>query len=128
MEVTLLIRASVQEITPMLDLLAERGYIPQQWGRELIDPLPELEELPPEFRLTSREHAIVQHDLVGLPRRDMSCLLEISPGTITVYRRHIRRKLRHLPPEQRSVAVTNWLRRFPGRTEQKEDPPASDEQ
>ncbi|HEU4321943.1 MAG TPA: hypothetical protein VFS21_02235 [Roseiflexaceae bacterium] len=129
MEVTLLIRASAQEIASMLDLLAERGYVPQQWGRELIDPLPELEGLPPEWRLTPIEHAIVQHDLIGARRCDISRLLEISAGTITVYRRLIRKKLRHLPQEQRSAAITNWLRRFPGRqhkVERKQDTGATE--
>ncbi len=115
MEVTLLIRATIEEITPMLDLLAERGYIQQEWGREVISPLPQLEGLPPESQLTPMEHAIVQHDLLGSPRRDISRALGITPETITIYRRNIRKKLRHLQPEQRPVPITNWLRRFPGR-------------
>ncbi|HEU4326972.1 MAG TPA: LuxR C-terminal-related transcriptional regulator [Roseiflexaceae bacterium] len=117
MEVSLVVRASAQEITAMLDLLAERGYIPQQWGREVIDPLPELEGLPPEFQLTPLEQAIVQHDLAGLRRQDISHKLDITPGTITVYRRLIRHKLRHLPPEQRPSQIMSWLRRFPGKKE-----------
>lgn len=115
MEVTLLVRASVEEITPMLDLLAERGYIPQQWGRDLIEPLPELADLPPDAKLTPLEQAIMQHDLIGSRRREISRQLGITPGTITVYRRLIRKKLRHLPPAKQSAAIICWLRRFPGR-------------
>ncbi len=114
MDVSLVVHASAEEIAAMLDLLAERGYIAQQWGREVIDPLPELEGLPPELRLTPVEHAIIQHDLAGSRRCDISHKLDITPGTITVYRRTIRQKLRRLPPEQHPAAITGWLRRFPG--------------
>ncbi len=116
MEVSLVVRASAQEIIALLELLVERGYIPQQWGREVVDPLPELEGLPPEFQLTPLEQAIVQHDLAGLRRQEISHKLDISPGTITVYRRLIRHKLRHLPPERRPSQIISWLRRFPGST------------
>lgn len=78
-------------------------------------PLPELKGLPPEARLTPLEHAIIQHDLAGIPRREISHKLGITPGTITVYRRLIRQKLYHLPQENRSAAIISWLRRFPGR-------------
>ncbi len=114
MEVTLTIRASVEEIAPMLDLLAERGYIPQQWGRGVLDPLPELESLPSEVKLTTVEQALVQHDLVGLRRQDISQCLGVTPGTITVYRRLIRKKLRRLPADQLPASIRCWLRRFPG--------------
>ncbi len=115
MEVSLVVRASAEEIAAMLDLLAERGYIPQQWGREVVDPLPALEGLPPKVQLTPAEHAIIQHDLTGARRCDISQKLDLSPGTITVYRRAIRHKLRHLPPGNQPAAIRSWLRRFPGR-------------
>ncbi|GAB4210174.1 MAG: hypothetical protein OHK0022_42730 [Roseiflexaceae bacterium] len=99
----------------MLDLLAERGYIRQDWGCEVIDPLPGLDGLPPEVQLTTLEHATIQHDLAGVRRQDISQQLDISPGTVTVYRRNIRQKLRHLPPNQCPVEIIRWLRRFPGR-------------
>ncbi len=114
MEVSLVVRASGPEIAAMLDLLVERGYIPQTWGSEVIDPLPCLPDLPPEAQLTPREHAIVQHDLAGLRRRDISERLDITPSTITVYRRLIRKKLRLLPSGECPAAISVWLRRFPG--------------
>lgn len=114
MEVTLTVSATSEEIVPMLDLLAERGYIPQQWGRAVIDPVSELEHLPPEVQLTAVEIALIQHDLAGLRRRDISQRLDVTPGTITVYRRLIRQKLGRVPADQLPPCVHNWLRRFPG--------------
>lgn len=64
--------------------------------------------------LSATERAIVQHDLRGEPRRRIAALLELSAGTVTVYRRLIRAKFQALPPAQRPAWMRGWLRRFPG--------------
>ena len=86
-----------------ITVLAEGDLaLPEDAGAELARPL------------TATERALVQHDLRGEPRRRIAERLGVTPGTITVYRRLIRLKLRAVPPERRPLWMQSWLRRFPG--------------
>lgn len=72
------------------------------------------EQHPALEQLTAAEREIVRLDLLFEPRRRVAQHLGLTVGTVTVYRRSIRAKLRKTPAEQFPAAVQQWLRRFPG--------------
>ncbi len=114
MQVTLLINANPDELPALLDYLAQHSSIIVQWGMDVLPPLLGLEQLPPDAQLTETERALVQHDLRGDRRSSIAHALDLSPGTITVYRRTIRRKFRRMQRTQWLPWMESWIRRFPG--------------
>lgn len=72
------------------------------------------EEHPALGQLTVAEREIVRLDLLFEPRRRIAQHLGLTVGTVTVYRRSIRAKLRKAPADQFPTAVQQWLKRFPG--------------
>lgn len=67
-------------------------------------------------RLKHNEREIIRLDLKWERRGRIAQQLNISAGTVTVYRRAIRHKLRGVQVAQQPDWLKRWLRRFPGRT------------
>ena len=114
METTMIISGSAEEISAVVELLAGLGQISITWGPEALPPLVGWERLPEQDRPTPVEQAIIQRDLRGDARRKIAGELQLTPGTITVYRRNIRRKLLRTPHAQLPQWALSWLWRFPG--------------
>ncbi|GAB4213275.1 MAG: hypothetical protein OHK0022_50150 [Roseiflexaceae bacterium] len=119
---TMTFAGTTAEIVQLIRLVAGQFPITIHLGNETPTRLEGLEALPPEARPTPIEQALIQLDLRGEPRRRIAPRLGLTVGTVTVYRRNIRLKFRHVPPEQRPGWMTRWFHRFPGRDQQK--PPA----
>ncbi|HEU4327243.1 MAG TPA: LuxR C-terminal-related transcriptional regulator [Roseiflexaceae bacterium] len=116
MEVTIVLDGTTDELEALVRQL-----------RDLIDlsGLLEPDTIPEEIdwgaheafgRLTSTEREIIRLDLRWEPRRRIAQQINISVGTVTVYRRSIRHKLRGIQSTQRPDWLKRWIRRFPGRT------------
>ncbi|GAB4192760.1 MAG: hypothetical protein OHK0022_07110 [Roseiflexaceae bacterium] len=115
MQVTLIIDAEPAELPALFDYLAQHGSVTVQWGTDVLPPLHGWEQLPAKAQLTGKERALIQHDLRGDRRSAIAQALELSPQTITVYRRNIRIKLRRVPRHLWLSWIDAWMRRFPGR-------------
>ncbi len=113
---TMMFEGSAAEIEQLIRLVAGQLPITIHLANRTPIPLEGLEDLPPEARLTPAEQALIQLDLRGEPRRRIAPRLNLTVGTVTVYRRNIRLKFRHVPPERRPDWMVTWFRRFPGRT------------
>jgi len=61
------------------------------------------------------------------PRRRIAQALELNAGTVTVYRRSIRAKLRAAPADEYPTAIQHWLRRFPGQAGKPPEHPSAAE-
>ncbi len=118
MQVTVFVTAEPNELPALLDYLTQHGTIMVQWATDMLPPLYGWEQLPPNAQLTEKERALVQHDLRGDRRSMIAQALDLSPQTITVYRRNIRIKLRRAPQDNSLPWIEAWMRRFPGRTRQ----------
>ena len=114
METTMIISGSTEEIRALVELLAGLGQVSITWGPEILPPLVGWERLPEQERPTPVEHAIIQRDLRGDPRRKIATELQLTPGAITVYRRNIRQKLLRVPRAHLPPWALSWLLRFPG--------------
>lgn len=115
MRATVTVEGTHEEIEALIRMIADRAPgVHVQVGLDVGLPLNGVEDLPPVGQLKPVERKIVLMDLRGEPRRQIASQLELSAGTITVYRRLIRLKLRNLPEEQRQPWMLMWLRRFPG--------------
>lgn len=97
-------------LAALIELLAGLGDVTVQGA--LAVPGEAEEPLP--HPLTAKERAIIEHDLRGSARRLIAADLDVTPDTITAYRRLIRIKLRAIPPERCPAWAQSWLRRFPG--------------
>lgn len=113
---TMIFEGVPAEIEQLIRLVAGQLPITIHLGSKTLISLEGLEELPPEARPTPVERALIQLDLRGEPRRRIAPRLGLTVSTVTVYRRNIRLKFRHVPPERQPEWMVRWLRRFPGRT------------
>ncbi len=115
MEITIVLDGTSDELEALVRALGD-----------LVDlsSLLEADTLPKEIdweaheafgRLTSTEREIIRLDLTWETRRGIAQQLNISVGTVTVYRRAIRHKLRGILSTQRPAWLKHWIRRFPGR-------------
>lgn len=114
METMLIINGSAEDVAALVETVARLGLVTVSWGAETLPPLPGWEQLPEAGRLSRIERAIIQRDLRGDARRQTASALELTPGTITVYRRHIRQKLLRTPCADLPQWALVWLQRFPG--------------
>lgn len=110
---TIQLEGSPEDVAQLLPLLYERGDVHLSVHPEQFLPV-DWKNHPVLERLTNVERQIMQLDLVHEPRRRIAEKLELTVGTITVYRRTIRAKLRLFPSEQHPMVVREWLRCFPG--------------
>lgn len=115
MRATVTVEGTHEEIEALIRALASGAPgVHVQVGLEVALPPGAREELAAADMLRPVERAIVLMDLRGEPRRQIASQLELSAGTVTVYRRLIRLRLRGIPEEQRPPWMLMWLRRFPG--------------
>lgn len=115
MKVTIVIEGIPDDIAPLIHSLYERADVHLSFKPELLAPI-DWESHPALQRLTSVEREIMRLDLEHEPRRRIAQLLQLTTGTVTVYRRSIRLKLRSVPCDKHPAQVREWLRRFPGKT------------
>jgi FixJ family two-component response regulator len=88
----------------------------------VFEPIIDWEAHPVLVQLTPVEREIVRRDLLLEPRRRIAEQLDLRAGTVTVYRRTIRLKLRGIPTEQLPAALRHWLTCFPGLPAQAQPP------
>ena len=114
MKATVVIEGTPEEVAEALRLLHGLGELELSFGPE-VQPLPPRWDAHPALaRLTAVEREIVRLDLLYEPRRRIAQALELTVGTVTVYRRSIRAKLRAASADEYPAAIQRWLRRFPG--------------
>ena len=129
MRATVTVEGTEQEIEALILAIAGRAPgVHVQIGLHVGIPLAGLEEQPSAVQLRPVEREIVQMDLRGEPRREIASRLQLTPGTVTVYRRLIRLRLRAIPEGQRELWMLMWLRRFPGAAPAKPPAQASQEE
>lgn len=113
MKATIIVEGTPAEIAALLDSLREQGEVHVSFGADAVT-LVDWDSHPVLQRLRQRERDIMRLDLEHEPRRRIAEQLKLTVGTVTVYRRAIRAKLRAVPPDQYPSFVHEWLRRFPG--------------
>ncbi|GAB4197780.1 MAG: hypothetical protein OHK0022_16350 [Roseiflexaceae bacterium] len=117
MEVTIVLDGTTEELEALVndlrDLIDLRGLLDTQITPEEIDW--GAHEVFGRLKPTERE--IICLDLKWEPRRRIAQELKISAGTVTVYRRSIRSKVRVIPEAEQPDWLRRWLRRFPGRAQ-----------
>jgi len=129
MRATVTVEGTEEEIEALIRGIARRTPgIHVQIGLHVGVPLSGMEEQPPAVQLRPVEREIVQMDLRGEPRREIASKLQLTPGTVTVYRRLIRLRLRAIPEDQRELWMLLWLRRFPGAPPRPPAPSAAEAQ
>lgn len=114
LKATLTIDGDPHAVTELIRALTERTELQITCHVEQPFALIDWEAHPTLQRLSPVEREIMRLDLAHQPRRLVAQTLELAVGTVTVYRRMIRVKLRGLPQQQCPAPVREWLRRFPG--------------
>jgi len=113
MKASVVIEGTPDEVVALIDSLRERGEVHVSFDTDTMVLL-DWDVHPALRQLRIREREIMRLDLEHEPRRRIAELLDLTVGTVTVYRRSIRAKLRAFPPDQYPTFVREWLRRFPG--------------
>jgi len=114
MKATVVIEGTPEEVAEAIRLLHGLGELLLSFGPEAQPLLLRWDAHPALGRLTAVEREIVRLDLLYEPRRRIAQVLQLTVGTVTVYRRSIRAKLRAAPAGEYPAAIQHWLRRFPG--------------
>jgi DNA-binding NarL/FixJ family response regulator len=127
MKATIVVEGTPTEVAELLRQLHDLAEVQLLFEPDSLQLPINWDEHPALGRLTAVEREIIRLDLLFEPRRRIAQQLQLTVGTVTVYRRSIRAKLRAIPPEQYPPAMQQWLRRFPGQAGAAPKPPAEPE-
>ena len=114
MKATIVVEGTPTEVAELLRQLHDLAEVQLLFEPASLQLPINWDEHPALGRLTAVEREIIRLDLLFEPRRRIAQQLQLTVGTVTVYRRSIRAKLRAIPPDQYPPAMQQWLRRFPG--------------